>query len=254
MLKVAANVNLTYVPYPSEIPAVNALLGGRVTSMLGSFRAVASYLRIGTLRAVAVTSRNRIEPLPEVSTVAESGYKDYEAEASLVVVRSGANAKGSYPAAFFISEAFGTLARAHRCPTIDATPLATGLVRFWWSRESEDAVFSHFRFKISLWILLALATTILACPTKADPSAAGESALQSEIRGIRDHIQRRSEHQTRSQPSGHLHVHFSPLERRAPYHWCGAKTADSCRLLTDPEIRTSRAQQPRMNAVHRSQR
>jgi tripartite-type tricarboxylate transporter receptor subunit TctC len=123
MLKVAANVNMTYVPYPSEIPAVNALLGAHVTSLLGSFRAVAPYLRMGTLRALAVTSRNRIEPLPEVSTVAESGYKDYEAEARLWLFAPARTPKeavsqlaGWFTAAMQAAEVKAALAREELYP------------------------------------------------------------------------------------------------------------------------------------------
>jgi hypothetical protein len=65
-------------PYPGNAPAVNALLGEHVTSMLASYATVAEQLNAGKLRALATESRTRIEPLPEVPTVAESGYKDYE--------------------------------------------------------------------------------------------------------------------------------------------------------------------------------
>jgi tripartite-type tricarboxylate transporter receptor subunit TctC len=80
MLKRAANVTLTYVPYPGSAPAVNALLGEHVTSLHTGYTAVVEQLKAGKLRALATSSRTRIEALPEVPTVAESGYKDYEAD------------------------------------------------------------------------------------------------------------------------------------------------------------------------------
>jgi tripartite-type tricarboxylate transporter receptor subunit TctC len=83
MLKRDAEVNLAYVPYSGEIPAVNALLGGQVTAVIASYRGVAERLKAGTLRALAATSPKRIESLPGVPTVAESGYKNFEAEARL---------------------------------------------------------------------------------------------------------------------------------------------------------------------------
>jgi tripartite-type tricarboxylate transporter receptor subunit TctC len=81
MLTRAAGVNITFVPYAGDAPAVNALLGGHVTSVLYSYPAVAAQVNAGKLRVVATASRTRIEPLPEVPTIAESGYKDIEVDA-----------------------------------------------------------------------------------------------------------------------------------------------------------------------------
>jgi tripartite-type tricarboxylate transporter receptor subunit TctC len=81
VLKQAAKVEMTFVPYPGNAPSVNALLGGHVTSMFGTYPNVAEQLKAGKLRALAVATRTRIEQLPDVPTVAESGYKDYEVDA-----------------------------------------------------------------------------------------------------------------------------------------------------------------------------
>ena len=80
VLKRKADVNLTYVPYPGDPPAVSALLGGHMTSMFANYATVAEHLNAGKLRALATGSHTRIEPLPEVPTFTESGYKDYEVE------------------------------------------------------------------------------------------------------------------------------------------------------------------------------
>jgi len=86
MLKRAANVNMTYVPYPGAAPAVNALLGEHLTSALVDYAGVAEQLKAGKLRALATGSRTRIELLPGVPTASESGYTDYEAELWIGVV------------------------------------------------------------------------------------------------------------------------------------------------------------------------
>jgi len=78
MLKRAANVNMTFLPYPGVAPAINALLGEHVTSVFGSYSTASEQLKSGKLRALATAARARIEPLLEVPTVAEAGYKDYE--------------------------------------------------------------------------------------------------------------------------------------------------------------------------------
>jgi tripartite-type tricarboxylate transporter receptor subunit TctC len=77
-LKRASNVNLTYVPYSGTAPAVNALLGAHVSAMVAELPAVGEQLKAGKLRALAVGSRARTEALPQVPTIAESGYPDYE--------------------------------------------------------------------------------------------------------------------------------------------------------------------------------
>jgi len=80
MLKRAANVNLTYVPYAGGAPAINDLLGGHVTAVFAEYAPLAGNLKAGTLRAIATSARERIEQLPNLPTVAESGYHDYEVD------------------------------------------------------------------------------------------------------------------------------------------------------------------------------
>jgi tripartite-type tricarboxylate transporter receptor subunit TctC len=78
LLKLRAKVNLIYVPFSGNPPAVNALLGGHVTVVMANYAEVAENIKAGNLRALAVGSRARLEALPNVPTVAESGYNDYE--------------------------------------------------------------------------------------------------------------------------------------------------------------------------------
>jgi tripartite-type tricarboxylate transporter receptor subunit TctC len=75
-----ADINVTYVPYAGGAPAINALLGGHVTAVFAEYAPLASHLKAGTLRAIATSARRRIEPLPDLPTVAESGYHDYEVD------------------------------------------------------------------------------------------------------------------------------------------------------------------------------
>lgn len=86
-LKRLARVDMTFLPYPGgNMPAVAALLGGHVTSVLANVGEVAEHLNAGTLRPLAITSRSRTALLPDVPTVAEQGFPDYEATVWIGVV------------------------------------------------------------------------------------------------------------------------------------------------------------------------
>ena len=103
MLKHAAKINLAFVPFQGGGPAVNALLGQHVDSLYSNYPTAAELLTTGKLRALAVGSRARIEPMPDLPTVAESGYKDYEEDVWFGVVapaRTPGNALSQFTAWF----------------------------------------------------------------------------------------------------------------------------------------------------------
>jgi tripartite-type tricarboxylate transporter receptor subunit TctC len=77
-LKLAAEANITYVPFPGGAPAVNALLGGHVTAVYGNYSEVFEQIKAGKLRALAATGAHRINMLPELPTVAEQGFPGYD--------------------------------------------------------------------------------------------------------------------------------------------------------------------------------
>jgi tripartite-type tricarboxylate transporter receptor subunit TctC len=85
-LKRAAGVDMVYVPYPGGAPAVTAALGGHVNSVFANYSEMVEQLRTGTLRALATGGRKRIEPLPDLPTVAEQGYRDYDVEVWFAVM------------------------------------------------------------------------------------------------------------------------------------------------------------------------
>jgi tripartite-type tricarboxylate transporter receptor subunit TctC len=80
MLKRVADMNMIHVPYPGGAPAVTALLGAHVTAVIANYSEVEAHLASGRLRALATASRQRIAAAPDVPTVAESGYPNYESE------------------------------------------------------------------------------------------------------------------------------------------------------------------------------
>jgi tripartite-type tricarboxylate transporter receptor subunit TctC len=80
MLLHPANIRMTLVPFSGTPPQVNAVLAGQVDAAFVDYPAAAGLLQAGQLRALATGSRARIDWLPDVPTVSESGFKDYEME------------------------------------------------------------------------------------------------------------------------------------------------------------------------------
>ena len=75
-----AHVKFLHVPYKGAGPALTDLLGGSVAFSFLTLPSVASMLKAGRLHAIAVSSAKRISALPNVPTVAESGYKGFVTE------------------------------------------------------------------------------------------------------------------------------------------------------------------------------
>lgn len=79
-LKLKTGLFLLHIPYRGTAPSVTDLLGGQVEATFTGAPAVLPHVRSGRLRALAVSSAQRMATLPEVPTVAESGYAGFEAD------------------------------------------------------------------------------------------------------------------------------------------------------------------------------
>lgn len=75
----AAGIEMTNIVYPGSAPALTALLAGDVQVMFDVILTSLPMARDGRLRAIAVTTRERVPLLPDVPTVAEQGFPGYEA-------------------------------------------------------------------------------------------------------------------------------------------------------------------------------
>jgi tripartite-type tricarboxylate transporter receptor subunit TctC len=79
-LKLTARLFLLHIPYRGTAPSINDLIAGQVDTTFTGATAVLSHVRAGRLRALAVGSAQRIAALPDVPTVAESGFPGFEAD------------------------------------------------------------------------------------------------------------------------------------------------------------------------------
>ena len=79
LFKVMAGVSMQHVPYKGSAPALQDLVGGQVQLMFDNLPSSLALIKAGKLRPIAVTSLARSAALPDVPTIAESGYPGFEA-------------------------------------------------------------------------------------------------------------------------------------------------------------------------------
>lgn len=77
-LKLVTGMYITHIPYRGTGPQLTDLLAGRTQASSAGMPALGAHIRAGKLRAIAVGTQHRIPALPDVPTVAEMGYKDFE--------------------------------------------------------------------------------------------------------------------------------------------------------------------------------
>ena len=81
LLADAAGLDMVHVPYKGAGPAITDLIGGRLDFMITTLPSVVGFLDSGKAKPLAVTMQERSKRLPEVPTIAESGFPDYQAAA-----------------------------------------------------------------------------------------------------------------------------------------------------------------------------
>jgi len=86
LLQIAGGFKMEQVPYKGAAPAMTDLMGGHIPMAALSIASGMPGIQGGKLRGLAVTSRQRSPALPDVPTVAESGFKDFEATGWLAIL------------------------------------------------------------------------------------------------------------------------------------------------------------------------
>jgi tripartite-type tricarboxylate transporter receptor subunit TctC len=84
-LNQASHAYLQFVPFGGDPPAINSLLGGHITAVLGNYAGVKAYLG-SELRPLAVGSRERLAQLPDVPTFLQAGFDKIDAIAWIGLV------------------------------------------------------------------------------------------------------------------------------------------------------------------------
>jgi tripartite-type tricarboxylate transporter receptor subunit TctC len=79
LFRMMSKAPVVHVPYKGGGPAMQGLLGKQIASIFATPISAGPHIKSGRIRAIAVTSAKRTEFLPEVPTIAESGYPGFEA-------------------------------------------------------------------------------------------------------------------------------------------------------------------------------
>jgi tripartite-type tricarboxylate transporter receptor subunit TctC len=81
MFRAASGIDIQHMPYKGSAPAVTDLIGGQIQIMFDPLQSVLSNVQGGKIRALAVSSKARSPVVPDVPTIAESGYAGFETTA-----------------------------------------------------------------------------------------------------------------------------------------------------------------------------
>lgn len=120
LLKTMAGVDATHVPYKGAVALNDLLAGEQVHFMFATIPSVIEFVRAGRLRALAVTSKTRSAAVPDVPTVAESGYPDFEASSWFGLLGPAGLPQD------LVAKLYGEVARVLRMPDIRAKLIQLG--------------------------------------------------------------------------------------------------------------------------------
>jgi len=93
LLKTVARIDVVHIPYNGGAPALVALLSGQIESMITPPPTLMPMIKAGRVRAIAVSSADRLPVLPDVPTIAESGFPGFEATSWYCVAAPAAVSK-----------------------------------------------------------------------------------------------------------------------------------------------------------------
>lgn len=121
-----AGVDIRHVPYKGAAPAMTDLLGGQVHVMIDNLPSAMAQIQAGTVRALAVTTPERVPLLPDVPTVAQAGLPGYEVNAWFgLLAPAGTPAAITQRIQSALAEAFSDPAIRAQVESLGAIPVAS---------------------------------------------------------------------------------------------------------------------------------
>lgn len=81
LFKTQAGIDIIHVPYKCAGSVLADLLAGQTSMMVDNLPSSMQYIKSGKLRALAVTSKSRVAELPDVPTMIQSGYPNFDVTA-----------------------------------------------------------------------------------------------------------------------------------------------------------------------------
>jgi tripartite-type tricarboxylate transporter receptor subunit TctC len=133
LFKDVAQIDIVNVPFGGGAPATTAILGGHITLLVGNVLDCSHYIPSGRLRGIAVTSAQRASNLPQVPTIAESGWPGFESLNWFgVMVRAGTPRP-------IVERLSAEIAKALKAPEAGATMTKQGFSEGTMSPADYDA-------------------------------------------------------------------------------------------------------------------
>ena len=78
LFKRLAKVEMTHIPYRGGAPAINDLIPGRVDVIFDNMPSILSHVKAGSVRGLAVTTKERVAVVPDIPTIAEQGVPGFD--------------------------------------------------------------------------------------------------------------------------------------------------------------------------------
>ena len=137
-----ANVKMVHVPYRGTGPAIIGIMSGEASVMFMPTTNAVPLVKAGRMRALAVTTRERVPAMPELPTVAESGLKDYESSQWYGVLAPDGTPRP------VLDTLNAQLAKIMQAPDMKRRLAGDGLVTVGSTREAFAA---HIRTETAKW-------------------------------------------------------------------------------------------------------